>query len=85
MNSMKTSLKSIAVLLAAGYPCVAVAEFFGISVPSVFTNEIALGIYTALLVGLIMLVDYSRRPYPRVARCVPPAPRAGGERHRLAA
>jgi hypothetical protein len=64
---------------------VAFAGFFGVSLPSAFTSEIALGAYTALLVGLIMLVDYSRRPYPRTTGCTSAAPRTGGERHRLAA
>ena len=58
---MKTSLKLIALLIAAGYPVVALAEFAGISIPSTFTPEYVLGLFIAAFVSLIFFSDYSRR------------------------
>ena len=58
---MKTSLKLIALLIAAGYPVVALAEFAGISVPTSFTPEYVLGLFVTALIGLTLFSDYSRR------------------------
>lgn len=58
---MKTSLKIIALLIAAGYPVVALAESAGISVPSSITPESALSLFVASLLGLMFFSDYSRR------------------------
>ena len=58
---MKTTLKIIALLIAAGYPVVALAESAGITVPSYFTAEYVLGLFVASIVGLTLFSDYSRR------------------------
>jgi hypothetical protein len=58
---MKTSLKLIALLLAAGFPCVALADFAGLNVPSSVSPESFLGLFVAAGLGLVLLGDYSRR------------------------
>ena len=74
---MKTSLKIIALLIAAGYPVVALAEFAGLNVPSYFTPEYVVGLFVASLVGLTLFSDYSRRlrdlNVPHAPVIVPPA------------
>ncbi|MDB6095341.1 MAG: hypothetical protein JWM32_2903 [Verrucomicrobia bacterium] len=57
---MKTSLKLIALLIAAGYPCVALAQSAGLSIPS-FSPETAVSVFATALIGVIMVGDYSRR------------------------
>lgn len=80
---MKTSLKLIALLIAAGYPCVAFAEFLGASVPAVINAENLVALFSAALVGLLMTADYSRGPSFCVATANDEAFKA--EKHRLAA
>ncbi len=58
---MKTSLKIIALIIAAGYPVVALAQLAGLSTPSYFSPEYVLGLFTASVVGLTFFSDYSRR------------------------
>ncbi len=58
---MKTSLKLIALLLAAGFPCVALADLAGLNVSSSIAPESLLGLFTTAGVALIFLGDYSRR------------------------
>ena len=57
---MKTSLKLIALLLAAGYPCAAFAQFAGVQVPAIINAQNTVGIFTAVFVGLMLIKDYSR-------------------------
>ena len=57
---MKTSLKLIALLLAAGYPCVAFAQFVGAKVPAFINAQNAAGVFTAVFVSLMLIKDYSR-------------------------
>ena len=80
---MKTSLKLIALFIAAGYPCVAFAEFLGASVPAALNAENAVALFSGVIVALLMIGDYSRGP----AFCVESANNAAfkDEKHRLAA
>ena len=57
---MKTSLKLIALLLAAGFPVAAFAQFAGAQVPAALNVQNAAGLFTAVFVGLLLLKDYSR-------------------------
>ena len=57
---MKTSLKLIALILAAGYPCVAFAQFAGAQVPAFINAQNTAGLFTAVFVGLMLIKDYSR-------------------------
>ena len=86
---MKTSLKLIALLLAAGYPCVAFAQFVGAKVPAFINAQNTVGIFTAVFVGLMLIKDYSR---PRLTLrsttapvICPPAHAFAGRPNRLAA
>ncbi len=83
---MNISIKSIAVLLAAGYPCVISAESLGVHLPAAFTGEMAFGCYIALLAVLTMFTDYARREPARPgAECLTGSSKVSCERHRLAA
>ena len=57
---MKTSLKLIALLLAAGYPCVAFAQFAGAQLPAIINTQNTAAVFTAVFVGLMLIKDYSR-------------------------
>lgn len=81
---MKTSLKSLALLAALTYPCVAFAEFFGARLPSDLDAGTLVGAFSILLLGLISVADYSRRPRSRLARASA-GNSAACEIHRLAA
>ncbi len=74
---MKTSLKLIALLLAAGYPVAAFAQFAGAQVPAALNAQNVVGLFTAVFVGLMLLKDYSpHRPSLAVLTApviVPPA------------
>lgn len=81
------SLKLLALSLAAGYPCVAFAEFAGARVPHVLNGENALAAFSFALLGLLMVSDYSRRfraPAIALESCCDDH-RASDETHRLAA
>ncbi len=80
---MKTSLKLIALLIAAGYPCVAFAEFLGAPVPSAINAENVVALFSAALVGLLMIGDYSDRRTFSVEAANNAAIKE--EKHRLAA
>lgn len=87
---MKTSLKIVALATAAGYPCVAFAEFLGAPIPHPINAENALGVFSAALVGLLMIADYAPRHLtkrtPHVAGYSALAtPKRKRESHRLAA
>jgi hypothetical protein len=86
---MKTSLQLIALLLAAGYPCVAFAQFAGAPVPAALDVQNIAGVFTAVFVGLMLLKDYSPRRASLVPATapviVPPAHAFTGRADRLAA
>ena len=88
--TMKTSLilKSLALLLAAGYPVVAFAEFLGAHIPSSINAESSLAVFAFAVIGLTLGADYARRPRSLAdAKTAQPAPalRTTAERHSLAA
>ncbi len=88
MNT-STAIKSIAFTIAAGYPCVAFAKFFGAQVPSYINLENTVSVFSATLVVLMLITDYTRRAkvLTPVAPVTPVActnPRTC-ESHRLAA
>lgn len=88
MIPMKTTIKVIALLIAAGYPCVAFAEFAGASIPSALNAENALIAFSIALAVLLMIGDYSRRAFAfnSPARLgAKPVTRSKRESHRLAA
>jgi hypothetical protein len=85
---MKTSLKLIALLLAAGYPVAAFAQFVGASIPAVANAQNVAVLSTIMLVGLMLLKDYSRPSVSLVRKCpviAPPAECFGRRTDRLAA
>ena len=84
---MKTSLilKSLALLLAAGYPVVAFAEFLGAHVPASLNAETCLAVFAAAIIGLTLGTDYARRPRVLTAATIAPTRRTSPEHHRLAA
>ena len=86
---MKTSLKLIALLLAAGYPCVAFAQFAGAHVPAVINVQNTVGVFTAVFIGLMLTKDYSRPSLSLAATTAPvicpPAHAFAGRTDRLAA
>ena len=57
---MKTSLKLLALLIAAGTPVAALAQFAGARLPAVINAQNAVGVFTAVFVGLMLIKDYSR-------------------------
>jgi hypothetical protein len=57
---MKTSLKLIALIIAAGYSVAAFADFAGINVPAL-NPESAVSLFVASLLGLMFISDYTRR------------------------
>jgi hypothetical protein len=86
---MKTSLKLIALLIAAGYPVAALAQFAGASLPATLDAQNIAGLFTAVFVGLMLLADYSpRRPSLALVSApviVPPAHAFTSRADRLAA
>ncbi len=82
---MKTSLKLIALVLAAGYPCLAVAEIFGAKLPTVLNFESVATLFSLLLIGLTLVGDYSRRSSSLASPIVGTGVQPNHETHRLAA
>ena len=86
---MKTSLKLIALVIAAGYPCLALAQVAGARLPAAINAENTVGAFTAVFVGLMLLKDYApRRPSLTVSSApviVPPAHTFAARQDRLAA
>ena len=85
---MKTSLKLIALLLAAGYPCVAFAQFAGAQVPAFINAQNTASLFTVVFVGLMLLKDYAPRRPSLVGTTpviVPPAHSFACRQDRLAA
>lgn len=73
---MKTSLKLIALLLAAGYPVAAFAQFAGAQLPAVINAQNTAGAFTAVFVGLMLIKDYSRPSLSLAAKAPVIAPPA---------
>ncbi len=89
---MKTTIKIIALLTAAGYPCVAFADMLGASLPAAINLETTGALFVSALVSLMFISDYSRRFGDRtgMARCSRPTGAKCGRgkaanSHRLAA
>jgi hypothetical protein len=57
---MKTFLKILALAIAAGFPCVAFAQFAGAPVPAAFNAESATLVFALIVGALLMLGDYGR-------------------------
>lgn len=87
IKHMKTSLKVIALLLAAGFPCVAFAEMLGVSVPAIANVENVVIVFSSAVFGLTLVTDYTRRSrmLTAVTPADVPAARTPRENHRLAA
>jgi len=86
---MKTSLKFIALLVAASYPVAAFAQFVGATIPAAVNAQNVASVFTVVLVGLMLLKDYSpRRPSLAITTApviVPPAHAFACRADRLAA
>jgi hypothetical protein len=87
--NMKTSLKLFALVLAAGYPVAAFAQFAGATLPAAINAQNVAGLFTAVFVGLMLLKDYSPRRLSLAISTapviVPPAHAFTGRADRLAA
>lgn len=86
---MKTSLASLSLVLAAGFPGSLLAEIVGLPLPAALDAGHTLGVFVAVLTVLTAFSDYTRRPV-RALTSTPPAaltPTASGatEERRLAA
>lgn len=81
---MKTSLKSLALVTAIAFPCLAFSEFLGAQFFARLDGGALIGAFTIVVLGLISAADYSRRSRIALARA-----RCGGsaccEINRLAA
>lgn len=78
--------KVLALLTVVSLPSVALAQVAGVPMPASVTAEAVIGTYTAVILGLMLIGDYSRRPrisLKSATRCTAPA--ATSESHRLAA
>lgn len=85
---MKTSLKLLALIIAAGYPLVAFAEFAGAPMPASLNAENALALFSVVIAALLMIGDYSRRRLTFIgapSRRPKSAAQRKRESHRLAA
>ena len=88
---MKTSLKLLALLLAAGLPSAAFAEIFGARLPATFTAANLIALFAMASIALLLATDYSPRTRLRAfsaathASAAPAARRSANEAHRLAA
>jgi hypothetical protein len=56
---MKSFLTFSALFLTAGYPCVALAESIGAPVPAFLTANLVVALFSATVMLLLMLGDYS--------------------------
>jgi len=85
---MKSTIKSLALVLAAALPAVVLAKSFGAALPASFTLEAGLGAFSLAFLGLILFAEYarpSRKLVTDLAATAPAARSAHGESHRLAA
>jgi hypothetical protein len=82
---MKTPLKITALLLAASFPCVAVAEVLGVNVPTFLNVENTATLFSLLLISLTVIGDYSSRSRLALSRSYSTSAQNKGETHRLAA
>ena len=83
-----TAIKLVALITAAGYPCVALAQSFGAPLPTFATAGVMFNVFCAAIVTLTVTADYTRRNrvLARVAGAAPtPARTHRDESHRLAA
>ena len=74
---MKNNIKLLALLLAAGIPCVAFAQVAGANLPTTLNTESVFGAFTLIGIMLGAVRDYARpfRPLPlTAARSVSSAP-----------
>jgi hypothetical protein len=82
---MKTSLQITALFLAASFPGLAIVEILGANLPAVFNVSNVATVFSLVLIGLVVVGDYSRRT--RLLRvpttCTNTKPNR--ETHRLAA
>ncbi|MFO1449702.1 MAG: hypothetical protein U1F61_16210 [Opitutaceae bacterium] len=69
---MKFSYQFLLLAYAGMYPLLALAELAGARLPAIVSHATALGFFTAIMVGLLMIVDYGR---PRRALRLPARPR----------
>jgi hypothetical protein len=82
---MKTSLKVVALVLIASVPSVAFAEMLGVHVPAVLSVENTATCFAMLILGLIVISDYSRRSRTALTNSYSKFVSGKGETHRLAA
>lgn len=80
---MKKSIKLLALVLATSFPCVAFAQILGAPVPASLSVENMVGAFSLLLVGLLLVTDYS--PRARIRSVTLSSPARSTETHRLAA
>jgi len=82
---MKNSVKLPATLLTLGLSAITLAQVAGTPISAAVTVEIAAGVYTAALLGLMLVHDYSRGPAARKPAVAAPSVALACESHRLAA
>jgi ABC-type branched-subunit amino acid transport system permease subunit len=58
---MKTTFKLFALLLAVGYPILAIAQVFGAHLPSSINAENVTVVFSFAMLALIVIGDYGRR------------------------
>jgi len=59
---MKTSFTALSFILAAGFPASLIAEFAGVSLPTILEPGTTFGIAVAALTLLTAFFDYGRHP-----------------------
>jgi hypothetical protein len=88
---MKTTIKNLVLLAAAGFPVAAIAGTFGAPFPAQASLEAGIGMFTLAFGVLMLMADYSR---PTLSADKEPAKESGAqaavstrscEPHRLAA
>ncbi|MBS0631471.1 MAG: hypothetical protein JSS11_06130 [Verrucomicrobia bacterium] len=77
--------KVLALLTVVSLPSVALAQVAGVPMPASVTAEAVIGTYTAVILGLLLVGDYSRRTRIALKSAAPCTARATTETHRLAA
>lgn len=85
-----TAIKLVALITAAGYPCVALAQSFGAPLPTFATAGVMFNVFCIALVSLTVIGDYTRRNRVLARFAAPSASPAPAclrrpESHRLAA
>lgn len=78
--------KVLALLTVVSLPSVALAQVAGVPLPASVTAEAVIGTYTAVILGLMLIGDYSRRTRISLKSATRSTMRgASTETHRLAA